>query len=506
MSVVVVERDKTTEALLNGTSAQSRLRARVGEFAGDTKGNIMMTFGLMAFSLFGMVGSAVDIGRWLNARDQTVSAVDAAVLAAGRALQTNPADEAGAIAVATAYYNANKATRITTVEDTIGFAVTNDGGMIQATGNVKLKTYVLGIIDRYDNLGLKEIPLFADGETPQAIIKQEADIGFNREVSLMLDVSGSMGSGTKLADMKFAAKDLINLIMKDPGADTWTKVAVVPFSGDVRPPASILALAANPNTGATSGLWPTKRPVSSGGGGGGNGNLIVANNGNGNGGGSGGSTDYYYRTTCVAERTGTNAYTNEPPSAGNYVMPTYTKDSAKCSTPSSGEMAPLKNDKTAILSKIENLTIGGGTAGHLGTAWAYYFLSPEWNNVMPSSANHAAAYGTDKLKKIAILMTDGEYNYQYDSKGYSTGLSIAGNSANGLTSAQQAVQICSKMKEDGIEVYTVGFDLGGNQTAINTLASCASGSDHAYIADNGSALKSAFRDIAIKLTELHLLR
>ncbi len=168
-------------------------------------------------------------------------------------------------------------------------------------------------------------------------------------------------------------------------------------------------------------------------------------------------------------------------------------------------MAPLSNTKTSIVSKIQGLTTGGGTAGHLGTAWAYYFLSPEWNSVLPT-ANQAAAYGTEKLKKIAILMTDGEYNYQYDNKGYSTTLSVAGSSANGLTSAQQAVQICNKMKEDGIEVYTVGFDLGDNATAISTLASCASGTDHAYVAENGTQLKAAFRDIAIKLTELHLLR
>ena len=492
MSVVVIERDETARALLNGTSAQSRLRARVGEFAGDTKGNVMMTFGLMALSLFGMVGGAVDLGRWLNARDQTISAVDAAVLAAGRALQTNPADEAAAVAVAVAYYNANKKTRITTIEDTIGFAVTNNGGMIQATGNVKLKTYILGAFDMYDNLGLKEIPLFSDGETPQAIIKQEADIGFNREVSLMLDVSGSMGSGTKLADMKFAAKDLVNLIMKPPGADTWTKIAVVPFSGDVRLPTSIYnQVAPAPTTGGTS-AWPNTRTYS-----------ITSGSGRHQ------RTDTYYRyrnANCVGERWGTNAYNNVAPGTANFVMPTYDDTSSTgCSTPSSGEVAPLKNDKAAILAKITGLSLGGGTAGHVGTAWAYYFLSPEWNGVMPSSANYAAPYGTEKLKKIAILMTDGEYNRPRDSKGLADSDSFAGSPVNGQNSAQQAVEICSKMKEDGIEVYTVGFDLD-NQTAIDTLASCASGTDHAYVAANGTQLKAAFRDIAIKLTELHLLR
>lgn len=84
------------------------------------------------------------------------------------------------------------------------------------------------------------------------------------------------------------------------------------------------------------------------------------------------------------------------------------------------------------------------------------------------------------------------------------GDSGAGSSANGKTSAQQAVEICTRMKNDGIEVYTVGFDLGGNTTAINTLSACASNSSHAYLADSGEQLKQAFRDIAIKLTDLYV--
>ncbi len=515
MSVVETKRDQTVPALLNSSSAQARLRARIGEFAGDKSGNVMMTFGLMAIALFGMVGGAVDLGRWLNARDQTLSAIDAAVLAAGRALQTDPTNVNAALTVARAYYAQNTRNRIDTIEDTVNFTTTNNDAIIQATGSVKIKTPLLNMVDLggHLGLGLDKLPLFTDAEAPQAIIKQEADVGFNREISLMLDVSGSMCSPcTKLADMKTAAKDLVNLVMKDPAAATWTKVAIVPFSGDVRPPSTILSQVTPAQTGTTSGLWPDKRnfTVSSGGGGGsGNNSFIVAKGG----GGGSKTTVTYYRTTCVAERTGTNAYTNVGPGTGNYVMPTYVKSSNSspnrsnlCSTPVSGTMAPLTNDKTAILAKITGLGTGGGTAGHLGTAWAYYFLSPEWNSVLPT-ANQAAAYGTDKLKKIAILMTDGEYNYQYDSKGISTSADEAGNSVNGgKTSAQQAVLLCESMKTDGIEVYTVGFDLGGNQTAIDTLASCASGADHAYIASNGAQLKAAFRDIAIKLTELHLLR
>ena len=62
------------------------------EWRSDRSGNVAITFAMMAVVLMLAVGAAVDIGRWLHARDQTVSAVDAALLAGGRYLQTNSTD------------------------------------------------------------------------------------------------------------------------------------------------------------------------------------------------------------------------------------------------------------------------------------------------------------------------------------------------------------------------------------------------------------------------------
>ena len=52
---------------------------------------------------------------------------------------------------------------------------------------------------------------------------------------------------------------------------------------------------------------------------------------------------------------------------------------------------------------------GGTTAGQLGTAFAWYMLSPNWADIWPADSK-PAAYGTAKLRKIAVLMTDGAYN------------------------------------------------------------------------------------------------
>ena len=101
-------------------------------------------------------------------------------------------------------------------------------------------------------------------------------------------------------------------------------------------------------------------------------------------------------------------------------------------------------------------------------------------------------------------MTDGEYNYTFDNSGVPTNANGANGSANGNSSAAQALATCNQMKQDGIDVYTVGFDLGGNQTAENTLKNCASDNSKFYNAEDAEALKRSFRDIALKISQLYL--
>jgi hypothetical protein len=61
------------------------------------------------------------------------------------------------------------------------------------------------------------------------------------------------------------------------------------------------------------------------------------------------------------------------------------------------------------------------------------------------------------------------------------------------------------MKAAGITVYSVGFDLGGNETAIDTLRDCASSPEDFYNATTGDELRQAFRDIALKISTLRLV-
>lgn len=445
------------------------------QFAADEAGVSSVVFGLMAFAMFTFVGAAVDTTRWLNARSSTMDAIDAAVLSAGRALQTGSTDDQ-VRSIARENYANNVASRGGVTSDSIDFEVRNSRTTVAAVGRAYIRTPFLGLAH------VGELPLFVASEGAEAQTAQDTAASYNREVVLMLDVSGSMCNPcTKRDDMKAAAKDLVEITMKNNGATPyWAKVALVPFSGDVRPPTALFDSAADPAAPATREFTVTtggKRPKTS----------VVT----------------YTKTACAAERSGAEKYTDAAPGAGNYFMPVYTKGGS-CTIASGSTITPLSLDKAGTLAKIDALVTGGGTAGHLGTAWSYYMLSPNWNAVLPA-ASHASAYGTKGVKKIAVLMTDGEYNQEYDANGIDTSDSNGGASVNGATSAQQAVAICAEMKKNGIDVYTVGFDLP-NEAAKATLASCASDQSKTYTVATGEQLRAAFRDIAIRTTELHLAK
>ena len=477
--------ERNTSASATDVTGQSGLeqgvrgRQRLADFARDKAGDVAILFGLMTMAMFMLIGAAVDIGRWLNARDQTIAAIDAAVLAAGRALQTNGGNQADAIAMAKVYYQEAVKSRLVVKNDNVTFSVVDNGTAVQASGNAAINTPFMRLA------GINELPLLKNtgAEHSKSVLAVGGNAELNLEIAMMLDVSGSMGSGGKLQDMKDAASDLVDIVVWNDQSKFKSRVSVVPFSADVRPPVaasqggllgmlnSLLSLVTPP----TNSSWPGSRRY---------------------------NNRTYTKTACVGERMSTEKYSDVLPAADKYMTPTYTSGGS-CSISTSGSVLPLTSDKTVLKAKIDSLVAQGGTAGHVGTAWAYYMLSPKWSSLVPSAAQ-AVAYNTPKTNKIAILMSDGEYNYTYGSNGIAT--DTTGSNGNGSSSATQAVAICQQMKSQNIEVYTVGFDLGGNQTAINTLKNCATDAAKAYNADNGEQLRAAFRDIALKVSQLYLTK
>ena len=128
-------------------------------FRDDTSGNVAIIFALVGVVLMLAIGAAVDVGRWLHARDQTVAAVDAAVLAGGRALQTNSCNKSAAIAAAKKYYDENVTSRLPVIDNSVNFAVAQDGMGMTASGTAYIKTPFLQFA------AIDKLPLISTSQT-----------------------------------------------------------------------------------------------------------------------------------------------------------------------------------------------------------------------------------------------------------------------------------------------------------------------------------------------------
>ena len=104
-------------------------------------------------------------------------------------------------------------------------------------------------------------------------------------------------------------------------------------------------------------------------------------------------------------------------------------------TPSRYAIVPLTSDRDKLKDAIDEFKASGTTAGQLGTAFAWYLISPNWSRCVAGEESAPAPYGTPKVKKIAILMTDGEYN-TLQGKQYDDGSSQA---TTALTDGQDAL-------------------------------------------------------------------
>ncbi|HVY43871.1 MAG TPA: pilus assembly protein TadG-related protein [Hyphomicrobiaceae bacterium] len=223
-----------------------------------------------------------------------------------------------------------------------------------------------------------------------------------------------------------------------------------------------------------------------------------------------GGYELWQPNNCVTERTTANAYTDVAPST-TYLGFDYTDGGASCVNQ---VVQPLTTNKTTLHNLANSLTATGSTAGHLGLAWGWYMISPNFGYLWPA-ASAPAAYSGANLVKAVILMTDGDFNSAYCNgviaadSGSGSGNDwdhINCNATNG-DSKSQATTLCANIKaEPSTTLYTVGFDLGSNTTALNFLKSCASAPSDFFRADTGTDLTNAFKSIAQNLNSLRISR
>lgn len=214
---------------------------------------------------------------------------------------------------------------------------------------------------------------------------------------------------------------------------------------------------------------------------------------------------------CVVERTGDEYDTDADPDPDRVTIH-YPQSDTYLGCYTGNVLRTLSDDADTLKTNINALTANGSTAGHIGLAWGWYMLSPNWSSVFSGATYTPGAYETEDLVKVAVMMTDGEFNTSYcngvlanDAGFSSNGNQIKCNAPNGEP-FDQAEDLCDGMKDAGITIYTVGFNISDGSDEDEFLEGCATEEDYYYLASSGEELTEAFQSIARSITLLRLSR
>lgn len=331
----------------------------------DEKGSIIV-FVLVVFSAMFLVGgTAVDLARHENLRSTLQYNLDRAVLAAASLKQIRDPDT-----VVQDYMS-----KVVTIEaftiDVTSVVATN-ARTVSATATANLSTWFLSMA------GINEMPITARSAASERIP--------NLEISLVLDVSGSM-NGSKLRNLKSAAKEFVTTMMTGVDPDSVT-ISVVPFNQNVAPSDSIVK---HLNVDLT-------QTVS---------NCLDF---------SDASFEDVAIDPTVQQRQG--VYTTLYGSFQNL-----SDDSETCVLGEKFEILAYASDESKLHTKIDDLSTTGWTAAHLGMKWGVALLDPKFQSVANGMisdgeinaglAGIPAQYDDHETLKVVILMGDGANTYEF---------------------------------------------------------------------------------------------
>ena len=289
-------------------------------------------------------------------------------------------------------------------------------------------------------------------------VAAQACAGFNNlEVALVIDNTGSM-KGTPISRVREAGADLVDLIIPD-GAAPNTRVGLVPFRGKVKVldaegyPSGCL----NADGSLNVGIHPDFMPL-------------------------------------------------------YYALPYYTRSQINLDTctsiPPVHSLTTDKDEIIAAIAQMDALGAGSGTVISEGIRWGREVLTPE--------APYTQGSADDKIRKIMIVLTDGDtedgtcggsYAMSYTPNNYWTnayyGMKVTNcHCENGGGLNQAMLAEAQKAKDAGIEIFSIRFGVS-DTTDIQLMKQIASSkpgtTDHYFDAPSAEDIPEVFKLIGKQL-------
>jgi Flp pilus assembly protein TadG len=493
-------------------SARAALRAakvRWSAFRDATSGNVAMMYGLALVPTIAAAGVAVDMNQAVAVRTRLGQALDAA----GLSVAATPGLTAQQIQErAQQFFDANFPDDA--LGDALSLSASQTGDIVRLTAAARVETAFLGLI------GIEYIEVGPEAE----VVRESRGL----EIALSLDNTGSMGNAGKLAALKSATTDMINILFGDNAAPEKLRMGLIPFSETVRLDTTSALLNGWIDTNGLS-LWARahfnngRHPLS-----------VWSTMRNSSWGG------------CVEARPNGLEELDTPPTASNpntlwvpffqpdepdnggygnnylsdgvggtpeqrlmnsakYVNRQSTRPNSDCSMQ---RILPLTNNKATLLSYVNGMQATGYTHIAIGAAWGWRVLSPE------APFTEGSQYGDEEWNKALVLMTDGVntiparnsyYGSDYTAYGYLRQARLGTQSAPQATSRQNDLTelVCQRMKDRGIRIYSILL-MEDNVATRDMMEACASTPELFFDTPTTGELSATFTAIANDLSNLRI--
>jgi Flp pilus assembly protein TadG len=383
------------------------VRPALRRFVEDTHGSLMLLtlylFVIMAF----MGGLAIDLMRYEQTRTSLQNTLDRAILASASLTQTLDPDQV----VSDYFAKAGMSNYLQNVTVTNGLNFRT----VKADASATTDAYFMHLIKNGDiNSDSTRIAM-----TTKGMSSAEQRIN-SVEISLVLDISSSMGWNNRLVNLKAAAKDFVqSVISNDPAGKI--AISIVPFDDhvnlgpDLRSKytgltndqgfANAYCIDLPASTYSSTGIDPTASMP-----------MVYLHDF---------WSDSYYRQGFVSP-------TDRTYSIG--FDPVYNWTPTICPTMTNNFLRLPTRSIPALNGYIDGLAALGGTAINIGMKWGVTMMDPSQRAIFTSLRQEGKIpneipdrplnYGEKDVLKVIVLMTDGENSgMRRVAEAYKTGLS-----------------------------------------------------------------------------------
>ncbi|PZX13725.1 putative Flp pilus-assembly TadE/G-like protein [Palleronia aestuarii] len=366
------------------TNLLTRLRVKLASRKagiGSEDGSLTV-FALFLFAAMVLVGGlAVDLMRFETGRIRLQAVLDRAVLAAADLQQLRTPED-----IVREYLAMSGIEAGNVAIDVDEIYARREVGATAGESETDLVRRIVTANMPY-SIGTIFLPMVDLNFFNSTIWSQAEEEGDKIEISLVLDLSGSMNDNNRLGNLKVAAKQFVDTVLRDAPTRDLVSISIVPFSGQVSTTPTIVSLL----------------------------NF---------------STEHDY-TNCVdfddSAFTKTSITAIEPLKRAAYFDPYSGTDLGvvdvvcRRRTDQSRWIFPFSSDPDRLKSYIDAFSANGGTSINIGVKWGAWLLDPSSmrladaeiaaGRINPKLGGRPYQYRSDGVRKILVVMSDGE-NWQ----------------------------------------------------------------------------------------------